>query len=469
MDHIDMLLQQSSGSGSAGGGAAGRGRPMDAIDMLLSEHDHAPEPQAQNSTVDTIRNYALAGASKAGQGIMNTVAGAAGLASAPQAQTRAMLSGGAALLDRRLRDEPDLALQQMARDDAAAAEEQTQQNAMNNPVARVAAALRDGARERVQALGEFDRNFNPELVRQQQAIGDAKGFAGTLQAMKDNPLATLGTFAESAPGMALGVGVAGAAGKAASALGAGAAGAARAAGAAGTLSEAGVSAMQAREGLRAGVLATPHAELAAASPRYQELVQEGVAPTAARALLAEEVSNAAALPAAAATALGSVLTHRMFGDVTAKMAAGQAVTAREAIKNVGQETVEEALQGAGEDYAQHRAMLAADAQHEMDWGGSLAQNMAAGFGMSAPGSAGGWAMQRVNTARGRSPDGSARADAAAQNGADNGHAAGAGARWSLAAMPRPRTRAPRPMAQISSRAARGWMLCGRPSPNGQKA
>lgn len=408
------------------------GNPFDQFDDASTgsnPFDQFDEPVAPGNpgALATVRNYALAGASKAGQGIMNTVAGAAGLASAPQAQTRAMLSGGAALLDRHLRDEPDLALQQMARDDAAAAEEQTQQNAMNNPVARVAAALRDGARERVQALGEFDRNFNPELVRQQQAIGDAKGFAGTLQAMKDNPLATLGTFAESAPGMALGVGVAGAAGKAASALGAGAAGAARAAGAAGTLSEAGVSAMQAREGLRAGVLATPHAELAAASPRYQELVQEGVAPTAARALLAEEVSNAAALPAAAATALGSVLTHRMFGDVTAKMAAGQAVTAREAIKNVGQETVEEALQGAGEDYAQHRAMLAADAQHEMDWGGSLAQNMAAGFGMSAPGSAGGWAMQRVNTARGRSPDGSARADAAAQNGADNGHAAGAGA------------------------------------------
>lgn len=374
-----------------------------------------PSDVTKGGVLDTVRDYTLAGLSKAGQGSMQAIAGMADTVSAPVAKTRAMLTGAAALADRWLPGDINPTLQELAQDDAAAAEAKAQQNALNNPLARGTMALRDAARERGQMLQDFDKEFNPELVRQEGEMSKAQGFWENAKAIKDNPLAFYGNLMQSAPAMATGIGMSSGAARAAGALGkvagmsdeAALALATRSAGAVGTASEAALSGSQAREGIRSNILATPHAQLAENSPRYQELMsQPGMTPALARDTLANEVSTSASLLTSAATALGSTVTNRVFGNLEAQMIAGNKLGAKDALlKMPAKETAEEAAQGMGEDYVQHRAMLPADKTNAYDPGGSFVQNAAAGLAMSGPGSVGGYARQQYNASRGLNPDG----------------------------------------------------------------
>lgn len=288
-------------------------------------------------TLDKVRDWTLTGLSGAGQGSMQAIAGIADTAAAPVAKTRSMLTGGAALVDRLYSgwtDQPTNAvLQGMAQDDAAAAEAKAQENASNSAISRGAMALRDATRERVGMLRDFDKEFNPELVRQQQAQGNAEGFVGNLKAIGENQMAFFGNLAQSAPAMAMGAGLGnitasgiGAAGRFAGMADDAILAAARGgAGAVGVASEAAFSGAGAREGIRSSILETPHAQLAAGSPRYQELMkQSGMTPALARDTLANEVSTSASLLTSGATALGSVLTNRIFGNLEAKMEIGRA-------------------------------------------------------------------------------------------------------------------------------------------------
>jgi N12 class adenine-specific DNA methylase len=374
-----------------------------------------PSDVTKGGVLDTVRDYTLAGLSKAGQGSMQAIAGMADTVSAPVAKTRAMLTGAAALADRWLPGDINPTLQELAQDDAAAAEAKAQQNALNNPLARGTMALRDAARERGQMLQDFDKEFNPELVRQEGEMSKAQGFWENAKAIKDNPLAFYGNLMQSAPAMATGIGMSSGAARAAGALGkvagmsdeAALALATRSAGAVGTASEAALSGSQAREGIRSNILATPHAQLAENSPRYQELMsQPGMTPALARDTLANEVSTSASLLTSAATALGSTVTNRVFGNLEAQMIAGNKLGAKDALlKMPAKETAEESAQGMGEDYVQHRAMLPADKTNAYDPGGSFVQNAAAGLAMSGPGSVGGYARQQYNASRGLNPDG----------------------------------------------------------------
>lgn len=377
-----------------------------------------PPDATSRGVLDKARDWTLTGLSEAGKGSMQAIAGVADTAAAPAAKTRSMVTGGAALADRlysRWTDQPvNQVLQELAQDDAAKAEQQALENANNNAFSRGAMALRDASRERVTALGAFDQEFNPELIRQQQETAKAEGFVGNMAAIKDNPMAFFGNLAKSAAPMAMGGALSSTAARSLGAAGriagmsddAVAAIARSGAGAAGVTSEAAFSGAGAREGIRAGILETPHAKLAEGSPRYQALMrQPGMTPALARETLANEVGTSASLFTSAATALGSVVTNKLFGNLEAKMLAGQAVTAKEAVQMPLKETLEETAQGLGEDAIGHAAMLQADKNHQFDVGGSIAQNAAAGFGMSAPGAAGGYANQRINIARGLNPDG----------------------------------------------------------------
>ena len=185
--------------------AKSAGNPFDQFDSGAAAPASAPATasgSASNGSLQTAKNWVLTVLSEAGKGSMGTIAGTADTLTAPVAKTRAMLAGGAALVDRLLPGKPNQTLQEFAQDEAAAAAAQSDANAMTNPVARGLAALRDGTRQKARELGEFDRAFNPELVRQQQAMGKAEGVVENLEAIRDNPMAFFGNMAKSAPAMA---------------------------------------------------------------------------------------------------------------------------------------------------------------------------------------------------------------------------------------------------------------------------
>lgn len=408
--HVARDLFEEAGIQAEGG----RGRD------LFAEAGIETAPKSRG-ILDKIRDYGLTTASMAGQGSMQAVSAVSDTLGAPVAKTRAMLSGGAALVDRLASEVTGNAqnqtLQEFAQDEAATAERTAQENAAGNAAARMALALRDGTREQNQKLKSFDQEFNPELVRQQKEVGKAEGAVGMAKALWDNPMAMYGTLVQSMPAMAGGVAAGNVAARGLGALGAAtgmapeaaAALATRGASAAGVASEAISSGGGAREGVHASIMALPVEQLAAQSPRFAELTKVGMTPEAAREALANEVAMAVSLPSSLATAGGSMLTNKLLGDTSAKMIAGQALTAKQAAAIPLKEGAEELTQGLGEDYAQYRGMKSADRDAKYDPGASAVQNFLAGVGMSAPGAAGGMAMQKVNQAKGLSPDGTKKA------------------------------------------------------------
>ena len=386
------------------------------------------KPKKKKESGGSFSDYASSFNSALGQGVANSIGAAGTFIQAPAANTLSGIFGAKAAVDRGLtwlinQAEPGSAVphEQTQEDAQLASQFSAESRAENantpwNLPARAGRYLEQDSRRVVAENQANDRATNPELMRQQQAMGDAEGFVGNLKAAAQNPLALTHTLVKSAPDMALGVGVgsvlararmagAAAAGEAAAANAAKAganeatqAAAAKAAidaveskavasaSTAGTLSEAGSSAMQAREGTYQEVAAMP-LETLAKSPRFQQIMaQNGGDAVKARETLANELADQATMLSGAGTMAGSALTNKLFGgDATAKSIVGGRMSAKELGKRIGQDTVEEGLQGVPEDAAQHGATVQADPSKKYDPAGSLAQNMVAGFAMGSGG------------------------------------------------------------------------------------
>ena len=374
--------------------------------------------QSSESTLDTVqkglskaKDYGLAVIAGAGEGVANTESGVGTFIQAPAANTLSGLAGARALADRGVTAalnyiapgsaELNQDYQETAQQASSYAAEQREQNAKANVIARLGAGMSEDGRYRAKEIQQFNQEYNPELVRQQQESAKAEGFVGALKSIKDNPMAFTHTLARSAPDMAAGAGMAKVAAKGAAALGGSVGAQVGAASTAGILSEASSSAIQAREQVYQQVSEMSLDSLTA-SPRYREILAQTKDAKAAREQLANELADQAPLLSGAGTALGSVITNKIFGgDTSAKMIAGAEKTTGKAVaKNVAQETVEEGLQGVPEDLAQHGAVIQADPTKKFDLGKTLAENMAAGFAMGAGGSSA--AYIRDNWRRGAS-------------------------------------------------------------------
>jgi len=281
-----------------------------------------------------------------------------------------------------------------------------------------------------------DEQANPELARQQRATSNAEGFVENVQAVVENPLAFANTLAQSLPDMLIGMGIgrkvatsimsgAASAGERAAikaaAGGADAAGQAAAAklavdavakqavakaGTAGLLSEAGSSAGQGREGTY-NMVASMSLNQLEASPRFKEIKAQVGDPLQARQILANELADQVPLLAGMGTAAGTLITNKLFGgDATAKSLAGvERMTGKEFGKRVGQDTVEEVIQGGPEDAVQFGAQVQADVTKKYDPLGSAAQNAMAGLAMGT----GGHSLAFANERMGGSDSGTAPA------------------------------------------------------------
>jgi len=345
----------------------------------------------------TAKDYGLAIAAGAGEGIANTEAGIGTFSQAPAANTLSGVIGARALADRGITAlsnyvspgsaELNSGYQESAQMASQFAAEERAKNADSNIVARLGLGMQDDGRERAKAIQDFNRENNPELVRQQQAMANTEGFVGALEGIKDNPMAFTHMLARSAPDMAAGVGIA--KGAAAGLAAAGKSTAAQVAGAstAGILAESASSANQTRESVYQQVAEMPFDRLAG-SERFNAILAQTGDQTKAREILANELADQAPVLAGAGTAAGSMLTNRLFGgDTTAKMIAGaQKTTGKDVLKNMGQESFEEASQGVPEDLAQHGAVVQADKAAKFDLGKTIAENAAAGLAMGGGGS-----------------------------------------------------------------------------------
>ncbi len=375
--------------------------------------------ESDSSPASTIKNYGLGIIAGAGEGVANTEAAIGTFLQAPAANTLSGVVGARALADRGItaainavspgsaKVNPEY--QESAQLASQFAAETRAENAKPGIGARVARALEEDGRSRAQSIQNFNRENNPELIRQQQATAEAEGFVDNLKAIKDNPLAFANTMARSAPDMALGAGVARKVAQSVAAAGGSAAAQVGAASTAGMLSEAGSSAMQTREGVYQQVAAIPLTRLLE-SPRYQEILAKTKDPVQAREVLANELADQAPLLAGTGTALGTIITNRIFGgDTTAKVLAGtERTTAKDVAKNLAQESTEEGLQGVPEDLAQHGAVVQADPNKKFDVGGTLAQNMAAGAAMGGGGTLAAYGKQSYDDfKRGGPADGQA--------------------------------------------------------------
>ena len=289
---------------------------------------------------------------------------------------------------------------------------------------------RDSERANAEILAS-DKANNPELIAQQQNTAEAQGFVDNLAAIKDNPLAFAHTMARSAPDMAAGVGVGSVVHRAGASLGR--------VSTAGALSEASSSALQSRQGVYQQVNEMPLGMLAK-SPRFQAVLAETQGdPAKAREILANELADQVPLLAGAGTALGTVLTNKLFGgDATAKTIAGvERMGIREFGKRVLQDTAEEGFQGVPEDAVQYGASVQADPSQQYDPGGSAAQNLAAGFAMGSGGHGLGYARDTfrgsnvqnqtpAENQQNQAPALSGQAQAATNSGAAAGVVAGRG-------------------------------------------
>lgn len=408
-----------------------------------------PGKKKDDTSKATASDYAAALSNAIGEGVFGIQGGLGSFAQAPAANMLASAVGGAALSDRgitslanwaspgsaqmsdSLQEHAQLASRYAA--DTRAENVDAEGGTWLNPrtaLARTGLALQEDARKRTGMVQADNRANNPALVAQQNAVSEAEGFLPKLGALATNPLATAYTLARSAPDMLVGLGAAkiassrvmagaGAAADAAAARVAAAGGDAAAQAAAaqaavasvgskavarasttGMLAEATSSANSTREGVFQNVMAIPEEKLATA-PRYQAALREtGGDAARARQIVANELADQAPLLAATGTAAGTLITNRLFrGDTTAKAIVGQErLTARDVLKNVGQEATEEGLQGVPEDFAQYGATSQADPTKKFDLGGTLAENMAAGAIMGGGGTSARYAQQRAQDA-----------------------------------------------------------------------
>ena len=347
--------------------------------------------------ISRAKDYGLAVVAGAGEGVASTEAGVGTFIQAPAANTLAGLTGAAALADRGITAATNYFspgssavnedLQRTAQQVSQFAGEERAKNSDSEIVARLGLSMQGDGRERVKDIQAFNREYNPELVRQQQAQAATEGFLGALGGIVDNPMAFTHTMARSAPDMAVGAGVAKGVASGVAAAGGSAARQIAGASTAGIVSEATSSANQTREGVYQQVSGMPLDKLAA-SDRFNTLLSQTGDATKAREILANELADQAPVLAGSGTAAGSILTNKLFGgDATAKMIAGtEKTTGKAALKNAGQESFEEVAQGVPEDMAQHGAVVQADPAAKFDLGKTIAENAAAGLAMGGGGS-----------------------------------------------------------------------------------
>lgn len=374
MGAFDDLIPQSQGG---------------AFDDLIPTTDTEKKKGASGS------DYLNALDSAIGQGVAGIGASAGTFLQDPGAALVSGALGARALADRGVRwainkAAPDAVpevnedFQRAAQDASQWAQERRDENlARGDITARVGKFMEDDSRRVVREIQERDRAENPELVRQQQAMGEAEGFVGNVKAAIDNPLALTHTLARSVPDMAAGLGAAATVARAGLGM--------RAVSGAGIASESASSAMHSREGVYQAVATMPLDKLAN-SPRFNEIAQQTGDPAKAREILANELADQAPMLAGLATSLGSAVTNRLFGgDATAQSVAALAgreverITPKVFGKRVAQDTVEEGAQGVPEDSVQHGAEVQADPSKRYDPAGSLAQNMVAGLAMGSGG------------------------------------------------------------------------------------
>lgn len=374
--------------------------PVPGLVPFTGKLDGEPE-----GIVDTVKkglagakNYDQAIASGINEGIANTIAGAGTFIQAPAANTLSGLASAAALVDRGITSAANFVspgsaalndgIQDTARSASRFAAEERAKNADSNIVANAGLKMQDFGREHAKYAQEQNKQFNPELIRQQQNMAGTEGFIGALEGIKDNPMAFTQTLARSAPDMMIGAGVAKGVASGIAAAGGSAARQVAGASTAGILSEAGSSAYQGREGVYQQVAGMPIDRLAA-SPRFNEILAQTGDAAKSREILANELADQVPLLSAAGTAMGSVITNKLFGgDTSARMIAGvQKTTGKDVLKNMGQESTEEAFQGVPEDLAQHGAVVQADPSAKFDLGKTIAENAAAGLAMGTGGSA----------------------------------------------------------------------------------
>lgn len=388
--------------------------------------DDAPQAPSGGATA---ADWLKTADSALGQGVLGILGGVGQFVQAPGSNLNAGFQGAAALLNRGVSSLTgglvplNQELQQQAQDASAAAAAQRATNvnmadesaaAWLNPrtaLARLGVGLQEDARSRIQGIRESDQATNPELIRQQRALDDAEGFVGNLGAIVDNPMGFSHTLMRSLPDMALGLGVAR---RVAGATLAGAATpeaaaalmptAVARASAAGLGMEAASSAAQGRESVYQEVMELPPQVIARSEHWPRALQAAGGDAFKAREILANELADQASLASAMGTAAGGRIARRAFGgDTTAEMLAGRAVTGRQVLKNIGEEGFEEAAQGLPEDLVQYTAGVQANPDKELDLGGSLAQNLAAGAAMGAGGSTIAYGRSKLSDAAGTAP------------------------------------------------------------------
>lgn len=410
--------------------------------------DPAPVAQQQSDGmslfdfVDPAVNAARGIGSGVLEGVANTAAGLGTFIQAPAANTLSGVMGARALADRGLswvseKFGGDGTLDQDAQDEARYAAEYAARQRSDNVrgagpmdislgrnIARIGEQMQDAGRTASQALNEYDKNYNPDMVAQEKKVQDAHGFMDTTKELLTNPLAFTHTLARSVPDMAAGMGIgravalaklgtAGAKAEAAASMAArqvaaeggdaaaqklAADAASKAAvesvqksathlaGSAGVVSEAGSSAYGAREGTYQQVMNLPEAKISA-SLRYQELVNQTGSKDKARAMLANEIADQTPMLTGLGTAGGSMAITKIVGkDTTAELLANaRKTTGKDIAVNTLQEGGEEVLQGVPQDITQHGAMVQADPTHKLDIGGGIAQNFWAGAAMGAGG------------------------------------------------------------------------------------
>lgn len=268
-------------------------------------------------------------------------------------------------------------------------------------------------------LEERDRLGEQKSGFLKQAKGDieaAEGFAGTMSAIIDNPVAVPDIIFENItsviPGMATGRLAAGTAGKMATRKAA-ESGATRAAAVAAGQQAAGRAAAAgglAGEALHSGGLAGADAErevkgmdvekLAEVSGRFRELSTK-MSPEQAREQLADEVGLTTAALAGAGTLAGGYVASKInklsgLGDPYAE-ALVKRITARGAAKTVAGEVVQESLQSPAEQIGQNLANVDDSTAWNEDVGKATALGAVGAIGQSAGMTAGGAAL---NAARG---------------------------------------------------------------------
>lgn len=402
-----------------------------SFDPTTAELDtEGPKKRAKEAgVIETAKQTGLGLGGKFGEGSGNTVGGLGRFIQAPAASALELLTGlGAAISD----EDYKPGRQELARDVSEFARQSRQENIDNGNAFSVLGKGMENVGDETRGYWQKETaKASPIMVEQSKNIQDATGFTGKVGAMASNPIGTLGSVAQSLPDMAFGAGVGSAASKiAARAIEKEAVAAAEAAGhqalldaakspitaaraseaasvarqeayiatkqnameraaaSAGASSEAAQSGMSSQVQMLDMVKQMPSEKLYANNDYYRQMIDSGVPEGEAKARLGESLAAETGGLSALFTRLGTAVTGG--AEATAKTLVGGKMSKADFVRRTGQDTGEEALQGVGEGYAQHRAEAQVDPNAKFDFGGTLAENAVAGLVMGAGGHGAGY-------------------------------------------------------------------------------